>query len=49
MKKKAEEMRDEEVQGIEVIDLGDAVIETKQGGTPSIPDSCCTLTWGPSE
>lgn len=46
MNQKTEERKDEEVQGIEVIDLGDARVETKQAGTPVIPDSCCTLTWG---
>ena len=46
MKLKTEEMEAVEVQGIEMIDLGDAMVETKQGGTPVIPDSCCTFTWG---
>ncbi|WP_157994320.1 hypothetical protein [Peristeroidobacter agariperforans] len=45
MKQKTEERKDEEVQGIEVIDLGDASAETKQNGFPQIPDSCCTLTF----
>ena len=44
MKEKTER-RDEEVQGIEVIDLGDARMETKQFGTPVITDSCCTFTY----
>lgn len=35
-----------EVQGIEVIDLGDAVEETRQfSTTPWISDSCCTYTY----
>lgn len=46
MNQKTEERRDEEVQGIEVIDLGDARVETKQNGLPQLPDSCCTLSWG---
>lgn len=45
MNQKTEEKRDEEVQGIEVIDLGDARVETKQNGLPVLPDSCCTLTY----
>jgi hypothetical protein len=34
-----------EVQGIEVIDLGDARVETKQAGFPVVSDSCCTFTY----
>jgi hypothetical protein len=45
MKEKIEETG-AEVQGIEVIDLGDAAVETKQQSpTPWIQDSCCTWTW----
>lgn len=34
------------VQGIEMIALGDAATETKQGGfVPEIRDSCCTYTY----
>lgn len=46
MNQKTEERKDEEVQGIEVIDLGDARVETKQNGVPFITDSCCTFTYG---
>lgn len=35
-----------EVQGIELIDLGDATTETRQGSPfPYFPDSCCTYTY----
>jgi hypothetical protein len=35
-----------EVQGIEVIDFGDALVETKQPhAIQQILDSCCTFTW----
>jgi hypothetical protein len=45
MKDKIEE-RGVEVQGIEMIDLGDAAVETKQPGSfPVVPDSCCTYTY----
>lgn len=34
------------VQGIEMIDCGDATAETKQGTLfPMAPDSCCTYTY----
>lgn len=46
MKEKREERKDEEVQGIEMIDLGDAMEETRQGSTfPHYLDSCCSYTW----
>jgi hypothetical protein len=46
MKEKIEEGREDDVQGIEMIDLGDATKETRQGGiVPSFPDSCCTWTY----
>lgn len=46
MNQKTEERGVEEVQGIEVIDLGDAAEETKQGSLfPTVSDSCCTYTW----
>lgn len=45
MNEKIEE-RGVEVQGIEVIDFGDAVQETKQlSPTQWFPDSCCTYTY----
>ncbi|MFC4314940.1 hypothetical protein ACFPN2_38110 [Steroidobacter flavus] len=45
MKEKIEETRDE-VQGIEMIDLGDAMVETKQpNAVQLVLDSCCTYTW----
>ena len=45
MKEKSEE-RGVEVQGIELIDLGDATEETKQGGFfPTVADSCCSYTY----
>lgn len=46
MKEKTEVTNGKEVQGIEMIDLGDAGIETKQPGSiQMVPDSCCTYTW----
>lgn len=45
MNEKAEE-RGVEVQGIEVIDLGDAAEETRQQSPfPYFPDSCCAYTY----
>lgn len=45
MNEKIEE-RGVEVQGIDVIDLGDAMVETKQPhAIQQILDSCCTFTW----
>lgn len=45
MKEKREE-GGVEVQGIDVIDLGDAVVETRQlSTTPWIQDSCCWYTY----
>jgi hypothetical protein len=45
MNEKIEE-RGVEVQGIEVIDLGDAAVETKQQSPqPWIQDSCCSWTY----
>lgn len=45
MNEKAEE-RGVEVQGIDVIDLGDARVETKQPSPlPWILDSCCAYTY----
>jgi hypothetical protein len=45
MKEKIEERRDEEVQGIEMIDLGNAMVETKQPHPfQQVPDSCCSWT-----
>lgn len=45
MNEKVEE-RGVEVQGIEVIDLGDAAIETRQTSPfPWISDSCCAYTY----
>ncbi|WP_157995263.1 hypothetical protein [Peristeroidobacter soli] len=45
MNEKIEATKDE-VQGIEMIDLGDAMKETKQPGqVPVVPDSCCTYTY----
>ena len=46
MNQKNEEMRDDFVQGIELIELGDAVEETRQFSTfPGFPDSCCAYSW----
>jgi hypothetical protein len=46
MNHKTEETRDEEVQGIEMIDLGDAVVETRQTSSVQwILDSCCAYTY----
>lgn len=46
MNQKNEEMRDDFVQGIELIELGDAVEETRQTSTtPWISDSCCWYTY----
>ena len=45
MKEKTE-MRGGEVQGIEMIDLGDAVEETRQwGAIHQVPDTCCSYTY----
>lgn len=45
MKEKLEESG-VEVQGIELIDLGDATVETKQpNAIMQIPDSCCSWTY----
>lgn len=45
MNYKTDEIGDE-VQGIEMIEFGDARKETKQGGIViMVPDSCCTYTW----
>jgi hypothetical protein len=45
MKEDIQETRDE-VQGIDMIDLGDAMVETKQTSTlPWISDSCCAYTY----
>ncbi len=42
------EERADEVQGIEMIDLGDVAEETKEGGLfPTVKDSCCTYTYLP--
>ncbi len=46
MKTKTEETKGKEVQGIEMIDLGDAREETRQWtAIQTVPDSCCTYTW----
>lgn len=46
MKEKIEDIKDAEVQGIEVIDLGDAAVETKQPSSIQwVPDTCCTFTY----
>lgn len=45
MKEKTEE-KGGEVQGIEMIDLGDAVEETRQWGSLwEVPDTCCSYTY----
>jgi hypothetical protein len=45
MNEKIEATKDE-VQGIEMVDLGDAVAETKQGSIlPTALDSCCSYTY----
>lgn len=46
MNQKTEERSGAEVQGIDVIDFGDAMVETKQPGAfPVIADTCCTYTY----
>lgn len=45
MNYKTDEIGDE-VQGIEMIDMGSAAAETKQGGIVTLlPDSCCTYSY----
>jgi hypothetical protein len=45
MKEDIQETRDE-VQGIDMIDLGDAMEETRQASLfPTVPDSCCMYTY----
>jgi hypothetical protein len=46
MKPKTEDIKEMEVQGIDVIDLGDTSEETRQWNPiQQILDSCCTFTW----
>jgi hypothetical protein len=46
MKPKTEDIKGMEVQGIDVIDLGDASEETRQWtAIQMVLDSCCTYTW----
>jgi len=46
MKEKNEDRRNDDVQGIEMIDLGDAVEETRQWGPLwQAPDTCCSYTY----
>lgn len=46
MKEKTEVTNGKEVQGIEMIDLGDASEETRQWSSiQTILDNCCTYTW----
>jgi len=46
MNQKNEDRKDDAVQGIEMIDLGDAMVETKQPGAIQwVPDTCCSYTY----